>query len=109
MAQNLETLITLGFTKITSSDSDEYLFRGRNQKFIAKVVTCNGPHYVSLFHVGEICSKPLSPMFGKHYRVVVKDCTSEGSVDKALKDYDLPEEMMHRTAFGTQLKELRPS
>ena len=102
--QNIDTLLALGFTKITSSDCDEYLFRGRHQKFIAKVVTCNGPHYVSLFHAGEVCTKPLSPMFGKHYRMIVKDCTSDGSVEKALKDYDLPEGSLYRTAFGTQIK-----
>ena len=102
--QNLDTLLALGFTKITSSNCDEYLFRGRHQKFIARVISWNPPEYVSLFHVGPICDKPLSPMFGKHYRMVVKDCMSEGSVAKALQQYDLPEERLYRCAFGTQIR-----
>ena len=86
--QNLETLIELGFKKIPSG---EYLFRGKYQKFVATI--CEGTNtFVELRKIHpNIDNRPLSENKGRHYRVTIKDCCSAGSVERAIKKYDVPE------------------
>lgn len=85
--QNLQTLIELGFQKNLHG---EYFWRGKNKTFIGKVVDYNGPvEFVELFLVSdEIDQRPNSDMKGRHYRSLIKDCCSNGSVERALKKYD---------------------
>lgn len=96
--QNEQTLIDLGFKKLSSG---EWLWRGKNQKFTARVITNNGPSYVSLLMVSpEIDKRPLSENRGKHFRSTVKECCSTGSVERALLKYDLPEHEINRVMCG---------
>ena len=88
--QNTQTLLDLGFKKIPSG---EYLFRGKNQKFVATVCECNPPVFVELYKIHPAIDKrPKSPNFGRHFRSRIKDCISEGSVERAIKHFDQPEE-----------------
>lgn len=86
--QNLETLIELGFKKIPSG---EYLFRGKHQKFVATI--CEGTNtFVELRKIHpKIDNRPLSDKKGCHFRSPLKNCCSTGSVERAIKKYDVPE------------------
>jgi hypothetical protein len=86
--QNTQTLIELGFQKNLHG---EYFWRGQKQTFVAKVVDHNGPYeFVSLFRVcSEIDMRPYSHNKGRHYKSFIKDCCSKGSVERALKQYDI--------------------
>ena len=96
--QNEQTLIDIGFKKIRSG---EYLYRGKHQKFTAQVTTCNGPVYVELFLVcPESDNRQNSNRKGCHFRHKIKDCCSQGSVERAIKKYDLQERQIIRTFGG---------
>jgi len=96
--QNEQTLIDLGFQKMPSG---EYLFRGKHQKFIAQVTTCNGPVYVELYLISpEIDNRPYSNRKGCHFQHKIKDCCSHGSVERAIKKYDLPSQDMTMSFTG---------
>lgn len=89
--QNEQTLIDIGFTKIAS---DEWLFRGKHQKFIAHEVASNGPAYISLSKIHpDIDNRPNSDRKGHHYISFIKNCCSIGSVERAIDKYDVPEEL----------------
>ena len=88
--QNIQTLIDLGFKKIPSG---EYLFRGKNQKFVANVNETNPPVYVELYKIHPgIDKRKNSPHYGRHFRSKIKDCVSSCSVERAIKHFDQPEE-----------------
>jgi hypothetical protein len=90
--QNEQTLIELGFTK---NEDGDYLLPGRNRVFIAHVNNYNGPPvYVELFYLSKkIDNRPLSPNFGKPLIGRIKDCCSNGSVERAIKNYDYEEKI----------------
>lgn len=86
--QNTQTLIELGFQKNLHG---EYFWRGEKQIFVGVVVDYNGPYeFVLLFRVcSEIDMRPHSHNKGRHYKTFIKDCCSNGSVERALKQYDI--------------------
>jgi len=86
--QNTQTLIDLGFQKNLFG---EYFFRGQKVTFVAKVVDCNGPvPFIELFKVSsQIDLRPHSDRKGRHYQSFIKDCCSVGSVERAIKLYDI--------------------
>lgn len=101
--QNEQTLILLGFKKLSADFSGEWLWRGNYQKFTAKIGY--DEKFVELFLVSpEIDDRKNSNHRGHHYRSFIKDCCSSGSVERALLKYDLPEEKIERTSFGIYIK-----
>ena len=87
--QNKQTLIDLGFTE---NENGDYLLKGVNRTFLAHVNAYNGPVYIELFYVSKrIDNRPLSPKFGHPLIGRIKDCCSNGSVERAIKDYDTKE------------------
>lgn len=86
--QNTDTLIELGFQKNLHG---EYFWRGNNHVFVAKVVDYNGPvTFVDLYKVDrKIDVRPLSTRRGRHYQSFIKTCCSDGSVQRAIKQYDI--------------------
>lgn len=85
--QNEQTLLDLGFTK---DEWGEYIFKANKVSFMGEVITCNGPVYVQLFKISDkIDSRPLSPFKGRHLRSLIKDCCSNGSVERTIKKYDV--------------------
>lgn len=108
--QNKQTLIDLGFRKMSSSD--EFLFRGRFQKFTAKIITYNPPDYIQLFIVcPDVDFRHKSDNYGKHFRKAIKDCCSNGSIKRALNYYDVPDDMIIYNTIGVSVnrkKKLRP-
>lgn len=87
--QNLQTLIDLGFQKNLHG---EYFWRGKHVTFTAVVCDYNGPTpFVILSKVeDQIDERPHSLNKGRHYKTVIKDCCSIGSVGRAIKKYDVP-------------------
>lgn len=85
--QNEKTLIDLGFQK---NNFGEYFWRGSKTTFTAQVIDCNGPvEYVQLFKVSDkVDLRPLSDRRGRHLQSLIKDCCSDGSVQRALLKYD---------------------
>lgn len=88
--QDYNTLKELGFQ---TNLHGEHFWRGEHKTFVGRVVECNGPiPYVQLFEVSKkIDDRPLSTTKGRHYQVLIKDCCSNGSVQRALIKYDKPE------------------
>lgn len=86
--QNLHTLIDLGFQKNLHG---EYFWRGTHKTFTAKVCDYNGPvTSVELSVVSkQVDMRPLSHRKGRHYQTFLKDCVSNGSVERALKHFDV--------------------
>lgn len=86
--QNTDTLIELGFQKNLHG---EYFWRGQKQTFVAKVVNYNGPaEFVELYKVSDkIDFRPMSTRRGRYFQSFIKDCCSIGSVERALKQYDI--------------------
>lgn len=84
--QNEQTLIELGFCK---DKNGEYIYKAENVSFIGVVIDCNGPvDYIQLYKVHEeIDRRPLSDYNGRHYKSLIKDCCSVGSVERAIKKY----------------------
>lgn len=89
--QNEETLIELGFRK---NSYGVWFFRGEHKTFTANVVTCNGPiPYVELFEATkQIDTRSKSAFKGRRLLSRIKDCCTFGSVSRALKRYDQPEQ-----------------
>lgn len=85
--QNANTLVELGFQK---NIDGVWFWRGTHHVFTAKVVDYNGPiEFVELFKVSkEVDNRPNSDRKGKYYQSFIKDCCSEGSVQRALIKYD---------------------
>lgn len=86
----MNTLKELGFQ---TNPHGEHFWRGTHKIFVGRVVECNGPiPYVQLF---EVCKKideqPHSTTKGRHYQMLIKDCCSNGSVERALLKYDIPD------------------
>ena len=103
--QDTKTLTDLGFRNKPSLNDNEYLFRGRHQKFVAIAHKDAGTTYVSLYMVStEIDRRPLSSRYGLFYRSVVKDCCSIGSVEKAIAKYDLTEDQISRSGITVTIK-----
>lgn len=87
--QNENTLKELGFSL---NDDGEYILKGNKRTFLAKVTTCNGPVYIELFYISrKIDNRPLSPKFGKPLIGRIKDCCSDGSVHRAITNFDYEE------------------
>lgn len=86
--QNQQTLKELGFQ---INPHGEYFWRGQKRTFVAAVVDFNGPKtFVELFVVSDkVDMRPRSDRKGRHYKSLVKQCCSEGSVQRALKTFDL--------------------
>jgi hypothetical protein len=86
--QNLQTLIELGFQKNLHG---EYFYRGNNSTFVGRVVDYNGPiEFVQLFMVSDkVDNRPASDRKGRYYQSLIKDCCSVGSVERAIKKYDI--------------------
>jgi hypothetical protein len=86
--QNTKTLIELGFQKNLHG---EYFWRGSKVTFVARVVDYNGPvEFVQLFKVSDkVDMRPHSDRKGRHFQSMIKDCCSAGSVERALKQYDI--------------------
>lgn len=99
--QNEQTLLDLGFKKIPSG---EFLFRGKNQKFVAEVVEGTNS-FVTLRKIHpDIDRRPLSKTKGCHFRSTIKDCCSSNSVERAIKKYDVPESQYKYYAGGCFLQ-----
>ncbi len=97
--QTIDTIKELGFQKTPSG----WLYRGRNQKFVAKE-GCDGM-FIELFIVSpEIDKRPFSPNKGKHFLNFVKDCCSDGSVKRAIEKYDIPRDRMLIVIGGILIK-----
>lgn len=89
--QNEQTLIDLGFT--INADGNWEL-KGNNRTFIAHVTTCNRPVYIELFYQSKkIDNRPLSKNFGKPLIGRIKDCCSDGSVERAIHKFDYKEKL----------------
>jgi hypothetical protein len=84
--QNLQTLIDLGFQKNLHG---EYFWRGAKSILVADVIECNGPHpYIQLYLVSDkVDERPHSTTKGRHFKSLIKDCCSAGSVERAIKKY----------------------
>lgn len=96
--QNEQTLIDLGFRKISSG---EYLFFGANQIFLADIHEEGGRAFVVLKCASpEIDNRPYSDNKGKRYRRYIKHCCSNNSVRNAIAKYDLPETHLTFTIGG---------
>jgi hypothetical protein len=92
--QNAQTLIDLGFT---INANGQYIFKGEQRTFLAQVTTCNGPVYIELFYLSKkIDNRPLSKNFGKPLVGRIKDCCTNGSVERAIKQHDYDEENPRR-------------
>lgn len=100
--QNTNTLLDLGFRQIPSG---EYLFRGKYQKFVATVSEEGTARaFVNLYKIHpKIDRRKLSPKFGCHFRARIKDCVSLGSVERAIKFFDKPEECFNYHLCGCSL------
>lgn len=87
--QDMNTLKSLGFQ---TNLHGENFWRGKHKTFVGQVIENNGPiPYVQLFEViDKIDERPLSHRKGRHYQSLIKDCCSDGSVERALKKYDTP-------------------
>jgi hypothetical protein len=84
--QNEQTLEELGFQRNLHG---EHFWRGEHVTFAATVIDCNGPVYVQLYRVSDkIDERPNSDTRGRHLKSLIKDCCSDGSVARALKQYD---------------------
>lgn len=87
--QNEQTLLDLGFRKLERTG--EYFFRGRHQKFTARICEPGKRAYVALYVVSpRIDQRLLSHHRGYQYRIPLKDCCSAGSVERALQHFDTP-------------------
>jgi hypothetical protein len=84
--QNEQTLIELGFKETPRG----FLYTGKNISFMALVQKSNGPVYVELFYISDkIDKRPLSNTLGQHLLGRIKDCCSNGSVEKAINKFDI--------------------
>lgn len=83
--QNRNTLLELGFKELQSG---EFLYRGMKQKFIAKIGYDNT--FIQLFIISpQKDNRLLSANKGKYFRKRIKDCCSFGSVEMAIKKFDI--------------------
>lgn len=83
--QNRNTLLELGFKEL---ENGEFLYRGMNQKFIAKLGYDN--KYVELFIVSPKKDTRITSLNkGKYFRSRIKDCCSIGSVERAIEKFDI--------------------
>lgn len=90
-------LLRLGFAK---NAGDMYSLNGKHQTFIAKVVDCNGPVYVSLsYQSKEIDERPKSDRKGLPYINFITDCCSDGSLERAISRYDVEDKYIERNGF----------
>ncbi len=98
--QNEKTLIDLGFQK----NGETWIFKGKHQVFLAKVIDVH-PVYVTLYMQSDkIDLRKLSNNYGKPYINPVKDCCSNGSVERALNRYDIPNERLTVVLGGIIIK-----
>ena len=94
---NEAELIRLGFM---GNGEGMYSLRGRHQTFIAKVIDCNGPVYTSLsYQSKEIDERPKSDRKGLPYINLIKDCCSDGSLERAIVKYDVEDKYIKRNGF----------
>lgn len=92
----------LGFT---INDEGRWQLNGKHQTFIADVITYNGPVYVTLKKLHpDIDERELSCRKGLNYISTIKDCVSEGSIERAIEKYDIPEEFFQYFVGGISLK-----
>ena len=88
--QNEQTLIDLGFIK---NDEGYWQLKGKHQTFIAKVANYDYPPYINLSKEHpKIDNREKSTRKGLHFHSSIKQCCSEGSVERAILNYDVPEE-----------------
>lgn len=91
-------LLRLGFAK---NKEGMYSLTGKHQTFIAKVIHCNGPVYVSLsYQSKEIDERPKSDRKGLPYINLIKDCISDGSLEQAIMKYDVEDRYIKRNGFS---------
>lgn len=91
-------LLRLGFTK---NAEDMYSLNGKHQTFIAKVIYYNGPVYISLFYQSkEIDNRPRFDRKGLPYINLIKDCCSDGSLERAIVKYDVEDKFIKRNGFS---------
>lgn len=91
-------LIRLGFTK---NAENVYSLTGEHQTFIANIIDCNGPVYVSLsYQSKEIDERPFSDRKGLPYHSRIKDCISSGSIERAIIKYDVEDKYIKRIGFS---------
>lgn len=91
-------LLRLGFAK---NADGMYILNGKHQTFIAKVIDCNGPVYVSLsYQSKEIDERPKSDRKGLPYINLIKDCISNGSLERSIMKYDVEDEFIMRNGFS---------
>nr|WP_297167389.1 hypothetical protein [uncultured Dysgonomonas sp.] len=90
-------LLRLGFAK---NADGMYMLNAKHQTFIAKVIDCNGPVYVSLsYQSKEIDKRPKSDRKGLPYINLIKDCISDGSLERAIMKYDVEDRYIKRNGF----------
>lgn len=96
--QNTKTLIGLGFTESANGSWEK---KGQHQTFIATVEENNLPVYVQLYIKSQtIDNRPFSHNKGKHFLNTVKDCCTNGSIERAIIKYDLPFERLQPAIGG---------
>lgn len=90
-------LLRLGFAE---NADGMYMLNAKYQTFIAKVIDCNGPVYVSLsYQSKEIDKRPKSDRKGSPYINLIKDCISDGSLERAIMKYDVEDRYIKRNGF----------
>lgn len=88
--QNEKTLIKLGFHK---NNEGYWELSGNHQTFLASVVDFDGPIHVQLSKLHpNIDKRESSPRKGLHFISQIKQCCSDGSIERAILKYDVPEE-----------------
>ena len=103
--QNLQTLLDLGFRPYTDGGEGDYVFYGKKQTFIARVLDEKGDPYIRLYMLSDkIDNRPLSSRRGLPYINPVKDCCSSGSAEQAIKMYDVETDRINFYLGGASLK-----
>ena len=94
-------LIRLGFSKNREGD---YSLSGKHQTFIARVIECNGSVYSVLYYQSkETDNRIHSPRKGLPFFNMIKDCCSNGSVERAIKHYDVEDTNIRRLSVGFEV------
>lgn len=85
--QNSQTLISLGF--LFDDAEQRYILKGKKQTFLAYAYDSDRFPYVRLYMYSEkIDTRPLSKRNGRPFINPIKDCISNGSVERAIKAFD---------------------
>lgn len=100
--QSEKTLMDLKFYQ---TEEGGWYKKGIHQLFKADVEKNNSQIYIRLLLVrDEIDFRKHSTNYGKHYLSPIKDCCSDGSVEKALIKYDIAIDQINFSVGGINIK-----